>query len=103
MPDDLRLGVGGRFTGVSVVADCKWPGMWRVRMRDGRLSDMVNLTRAKDAAVAHARTRGRGVSEYLRWDHRETPSEAPPIASNVLDGSPDSSAVTMLPAEETAI
>jgi hypothetical protein len=28
--------------------------MWRVRLPDGRLSDMVNLTRAKDAAVALA-------------------------------------------------
>ena len=31
------------------------PGMYRVRLPDGELSDMVNLTRAKDAALALAR------------------------------------------------
>jgi hypothetical protein len=29
----------------------KWPGMYRVRRTDGSLSDMVSLTRAKDALV----------------------------------------------------
>ena len=29
--------------------DDNWKGMWRVRWPDDRLSDMVNLTRAKDA------------------------------------------------------
>lgn len=33
-----------------VVSDAKWPGMWRVKLPGG-LSDMVNLTRAKDAAL----------------------------------------------------
>jgi hypothetical protein len=33
-----------------VVPDAKWPRMWRVRWPDGSLSDMVNLSRAKDAA-----------------------------------------------------
>lgn len=28
------------------------PGMWRLQYPDGRLSDMVNLTRAKDAKAA---------------------------------------------------
>ena len=37
----------------TVEPDAKWPGMWRV-LHDGRLSDMVNLPRAKDAAVALA-------------------------------------------------
>jgi hypothetical protein len=35
-----------------VVPDQKWPGMYRVRQPDGSLSDMVNLTRAKDATAA---------------------------------------------------
>src|SRR5437660_2344255 len=30
--------------------DSKYPNMWRVRLADGRLSDMVNSTRAKEAA-----------------------------------------------------
>jgi hypothetical protein len=76
---ELHLHIGGRFTGIAVVPDGKWPTMWRVRMRDGCLTDMVNLTRAKDAAIAYARPRGLGSSEIVRWDHRETPSEAPPM------------------------
>ena len=42
----------GRSTGAlaTVEADPKWAGMFRVRF-GGELSDMVNLTRAKDAAV----------------------------------------------------
>jgi hypothetical protein len=34
----------------TVVPDSQWPGMWRIAWPDGRLSDMVNLSRAKDAA-----------------------------------------------------
>jgi hypothetical protein len=37
-----------------VVPDNRWSGMWRVRWPDGNLSDMVNLTRAKDAAFVIA-------------------------------------------------
>jgi hypothetical protein len=32
--------------------DSKWPNMWRVRLPNGTLTDMLNLTRAKDAVVA---------------------------------------------------
>jgi hypothetical protein len=39
----------------TIVPDETWPGMWRVRMPDGHLTDMVNLTRAKGAAVALSR------------------------------------------------
>ena len=49
-----------------VVADERYPGMYRVRTPDGALSDMVNLTRAKDAALALARR------------VPETPAEASP-------------------------
>jgi hypothetical protein len=48
--NDLCLGRDGV---VSIVPDGRWPAMWRVR-RHGSLSDMVNLTRAKDAAVSIA-------------------------------------------------
>lgn len=34
-----------------VAPDAAHPGMWRVRWPDGRLSDMTNLTRAKDAVA----------------------------------------------------
>jgi len=34
-----------------IVPDAKWPGMYRLVLPDGSLSDMVNLTRAKDAVL----------------------------------------------------
>jgi hypothetical protein len=37
-----------------VVPDQVYAGMWRVRMLDGTLSDLTNLTRAKDAAFVIA-------------------------------------------------
>jgi hypothetical protein len=35
-----------------LVPDERHPGMYRLRLPDGRLSDMVNLTRARDALAA---------------------------------------------------
>jgi hypothetical protein len=49
--------------------------MWRAH-QDDRVSDMVNLTRAKDAAISWARPRGLGQSEVARWHRRETAAEA---------------------------
>ena len=50
-----------------IVRDKTWPDMWRVRFPDGRLSDMVNLTRVRDAATSIA---GAILSEY---EVQETP------------------------------
>jgi hypothetical protein len=46
----------GRRRVASVVQDSKYPSMWRVQQPDGTLSDMVNLSRAKDAARSQAAT-----------------------------------------------
>jgi hypothetical protein len=46
--------IGHRSAIVRVLPDKAWPGMWRIRHPDGRLSDMANLTWAKDGAVAVA-------------------------------------------------
>lgn len=43
-----------KFTGYTVVPDKEWPKMFRVHAPDGTVSDMVNLTRAKDAARSMA-------------------------------------------------
>ena len=51
------------------VPDAAHPGMWRVRWRDGRLSDMTNLTRAKDAVACFMET------EERRRRGRHRPSE----------------------------
>ena len=39
---------------LTVERDSEYTGMYRIRFPDGGLSDMANLTRAKDAAVALA-------------------------------------------------
>jgi len=48
----LRL-LTGRLL-ATVETDNRYTGMYRVRLPDGRLTDIVNLTRAKDAAVSLA-------------------------------------------------
>jgi hypothetical protein len=37
---------------VSIVRDAKWPNMYRLRLPDGRLTDLLNLVRAKDVLAA---------------------------------------------------
>jgi hypothetical protein len=46
---ELRL---GRKLLATVVPDPDWPGLWRVALPGGHVTDHVNLTRAKDAAIA---------------------------------------------------
>jgi hypothetical protein len=49
--DRLALKGGRRGSpAVEIVPDDSCPGVWRVRKQDGSLSDMVNRTRARDAA-----------------------------------------------------
>jgi hypothetical protein len=51
-----------------VIPDKTWPGMWRVRTPEGHLSDMANLTRAKDAAfVMTQRGPPERNGQHLRW------------------------------------
>jgi len=71
----IRLKIGDRLTGIVVRSDAKYPQMWRVHA-PGRISDMVNLTRAKDAAIAWARPKGLGGAEVAHWDHRQTGAAA---------------------------
>ena len=47
---DSRLYLGSCATGNSITPDTKYPSMWRVRYPDGSLSDIVNLTRAREGA-----------------------------------------------------
>jgi hypothetical protein len=67
--NDLHLGRGGKL--VSIVSDAKYPGIWRVQYPDGRLTDMVNRTRVKDAALSIARAILKG---------EETPSDQALVA-----------------------
>jgi hypothetical protein len=47
--EGLKLKLGVRVM-ATIEPDANWPGMWRVRF-GGMLSDMTNLSRAKDAAI----------------------------------------------------
>ena len=55
-PQDVTLRRKTPKLNPRIVPDQKWPGMYRIRLLGGGLSDMVNLTRAKDAL---AEIRGR--------------------------------------------
>src|SRR5262249_61186938 len=78
---EWRLSIGNRFTGLVVCPDPKWPSMWRIHY-GGRISDMVNLVRAKDAAIGWVRAEGQGGAKGVRWEGRETPVERSPVAPN---------------------
>jgi hypothetical protein len=72
--DILRL---NRRELARIVPDGKWPNMWRVQLPDGRLTDMVNRTCAKDAATALALTMLNRPER--KQEAQETAVEAPPM------------------------
>jgi hypothetical protein len=76
-----QLFIGARFTGVTVECDAIWPGMWRVR-QGAELSDIINISRAKDAAIAWARPRGLGGGEVVHWHRRQCVRRGPPVRPN---------------------
>ena len=67
----MKLYIGNQDTGISVQPDDRYPDMWRICKGEKR-SGMVNLTRAKDAAITWARPRGLGGQEIPSWRSRET-------------------------------
>src|SRR5262245_45918946 len=80
--------VYGRRTLLRIERHEVYPEMWRVRLPDGGLTDMVNRTRAKDAAVSIAH-RLLNVSENI--------SEAPPTAPNGFEALSEPEAVLASP------
>jgi hypothetical protein len=80
--------VYGRRTLLRIERDGIYPEMWRVRLPEGSLTDMVNRTRAKDAAVSIALS-------FLEVS--ETLSEAPPTAPNEFQVLSDLEAVLASP------
>jgi len=48
---ELRLGSKSGPVLATIEPDANWPGMWRVRF-DGKLSDLTNLSRAKNTAIS---------------------------------------------------
>ena len=58
MPASYALHYGRQATPLCHVnPDDKYPSMYRIHWPDGEVSDMVNLSRAKDAASVLARRR----------------------------------------------
>ena len=74
--DDWILLAGRRRLG-RVVPDSKYPGMWRSVKSDGQLSDLANLSWAKNAVLSAA-------ERELEWESRHrsaiTPSKSQQIA-----------------------
>jgi hypothetical protein len=60
-----------------VIPDSTLPGMWRVQLPNGHRTDMVNLSRARDAAMALA------VSYLNRQEREESAMGAPPMRESV--------------------
>lgn len=74
-----RVYISGKKTGFSIERDEKYPEvMWRVRHPNGFLSEMVNLTRAHDAAqllALRAINPKPGMQETMGADARSEKSE----------------------------
>jgi hypothetical protein len=83
---------GSRTILARIVADRVYPGMWRVKLPSGKLSDMTNLVRAKDAATSIALA-------ILNREQKaqETALEAPPTAPNEFQVLSDLEAVLASP------
>lgn len=73
------LHIGNKRTNISVQPDPTWPGMWRIHQgglyggAGVEISDMLNLARAKDAALSWLGNRRASGSEKVRWHTRHTP------------------------------
>jgi hypothetical protein len=63
---------------LAVVPDDTYLGMWRVRLPDGRLSNLTNISRAKDAAVSIALA----ILNHHQKSNRDIRSEASPARRN---------------------
>jgi hypothetical protein len=74
---EWSLFCGNRFTGVTVRPDARYSTIYRIHASDRSPSDMVNLTRAKDAALTWAAT-GRGSDRHY-WKAAERRVGAPPV------------------------
>jgi hypothetical protein len=57
----------------TVEPDTQHAGMWRIHMPDGWISDIANLSRAKDGAI---------LSALSVLNHRQTARNLPPVAQN---------------------
>lgn len=80
----------GRRRIARVLPDANYPMVFRIHWPDGDVSDMVNLTRAKDAAIAWARVKypelARREGSAFKWHAGELGGAAPPVRLNGVAG-----------------
>jgi hypothetical protein len=76
--DEARMAKMRALERMLDLPDAARPGMWRVRRPDGRVSDITNLTRAKDAVACSIETEGR------RQRGRHSPSEGRLCVKTIL-------------------
>lgn len=69
---EWRLYLGTKSTGIVVRPDEKYPSMFRIHWPDQPLSDMVNLARAKDAALRWIARQGGEQGRSLKWKATES-------------------------------
>jgi len=69
----VKLYIGKQYTGVAVQPDEHWVGMYRVHWPDQPPSVMVNLSRAKDAAMRWVGRAGGAQGRQLNWKHTQRP------------------------------
>jgi hypothetical protein len=62
---ELSREKGASKTVEGIVPDDHWPRMFRVRLAGGGLSDMVNLTRAREATLNEPRNPAGSVTEFI--------------------------------------
>jgi hypothetical protein len=72
--DGLQLRASTGRLLATVEPDARWAGMYRVCLVGESLTDMVNLSRAKDAAIGLV---------LAKLNGRKTASEAPPARERV--------------------
>lgn len=71
-----------------VMPDDRYPTMWRIHWPDGSVSDMVNLTRACDAAIVLAVRRSPQLNHrLLRWKQK-APESAAEARHSAFDAAP---------------
>jgi hypothetical protein len=61
----LASGSVARSLTPHIVPDQHWPNMWRIAFHDGRLSDMLNITRAKEAMTRAQRSSRRSIADIV--------------------------------------
>jgi hypothetical protein len=77
---EWRLYLGTKATGIVVAPDEKYPSMYHVHWPDRSPSDIVNLSRAKEAAMRWAGRAGSGDGLRLKWKRSESHAERARIA-----------------------